>query len=628
MNLLTVFQGVRKFRYGLLILALGWAVVSPAQSQIPQQVTSPSTGQVGPPAPGPGVIRARVIAAEPGQTIDNLPLVLYALQPDGSPGLANAETNLSGEYVFTNLNNSPDVIYLLGTRIAEVPFGKRVVFQPGETEIDAAIQLQTVHAKRSALEISETRWLLDWIGDQLLVQVSQKITNRSDAVIFIQETDRDGQSPFFEARLPDEIAEFLGASEGLLRREGEESTFIDAWGPFYPGDQELRYGFLAKKSPGSDQVDVEQLVPSGAPVASVLIPTRLPTPGNEEWIDTGEILEIGDQNYRRFKIPAVQPGGIQKFSLTAPPSSADDSQLQVSRSDFWVDHDDTEVRVNAEITVEVDTDVRLLAAPGESLLHIALPPGAEFQGLAGSTGAFGVVPGEEGGLDVRGPLPPGTSTLGYRFRLPVRGEARLDLSLSKEVDLLNVLVADNGVVIDSDRLHRQRPFKQGTRFYLHRQAYQVNPGETISLTLTPIGSRGVSTNGARIAALLAGVLAAFFLATPLRTQRKEPLEDEAIGSLARERADIYESINDLEDDFQTGKVDESEYQSLRQELYASAVKLLQEEEALKNQKTDTTPTQNLESGTQKFCVECGQSLQPQWKFCAGCGSGVSSSETE
>jgi len=615
----------RRLHISLFVaLLLGWAVSSIAVAQMPHQVTAPE-GSVGPPDPGVGSIRVRILPAKPGDDVAGLPVVLYALQPDGRPGLVSGDTNASGEFIFKNLNNSPDVTYLIGTRKDEVPFGRRMTFLSGEIEAVTEVQLQSVKDDASQIQVSQTLWLLDWIGSQLLVQVSQQITNSSDHVLYVKEEERKNRDPLFEVRLPPTLTEFLGASENLLQAEANETGPVYSFGPFYPGDQEIRYGFLAESREQDGVVEIQQTLPLGTAQAAVLLASGMEPPLGSAWTDTGENVVIGEESYRRFEAPAIEPGGSQVFAFQPPPSSSDSSALRVTRADYWIDHDDTEIRVNANLQLDVASPFRLMAGENESLLHIDLPEGAEFQGLTVGTSALGVVPSEKGGLEVKGPLPSGPSSLGYRYRLAVRPDTELNLSVSKEVDMLNVLVADNGVIIESERLHRQRPFKQGTRFYLHRQAYRVNPEENISIRLTPIGSSGLSQNGARIAALVAGGLAAIFLVAPLRTRRKEPLVEDESTSLTRERESIYESIEDLQNDLETGKIEEADYKALHAELHASAVQMLRQEQSLAQPETVPGKTSAIQSQPDAICPQCKARAQAGWRFCAQCGAPVDTS---
>ena len=156
-------------------------------------------------------------------------------------------------------------------------------------------------------------------------------------------------------------------------------------------------------------VEVEQVLPRGASRAAVLLPPEIGPPEGMNWRDTGEMLTVGDEDYRRFEIPSIEKGGVQSLAFRPLPSSVDVSTLRLTRSDYWVDHDDTEVRVNADVQFHVGGGLQLVGSADEPLLHIELPEGAEFQGLSAGSSALGVVPGENGGLDLLGPLPPGSS---------------------------------------------------------------------------------------------------------------------------------------------------------------------------------------------------------------------------
>ncbi|MFP6639178.1 MAG: hypothetical protein VCC04_02950, partial [Myxococcota bacterium] len=381
-------------------LALLFAFVTPTLAQIPHQVTGP-TDSVGPPATGPGILRGQVVPAQAGDSVVGLPILLYALEPDGTPGLANTDTDVSGRFVFTNLSTQEGIVYLLGTRLGEVPFGRRVVFSPGQTELETEIQLQAIRDDASELRVSQTLWLLDWIGTRLLVQVSQQVTNPSDHVVFVSPGVRTNRPPVFEAQLPENMAEFLGASDGLSPSPSGPEAGLLSWGPFYPGEQELRYGFLIEAGEDGDPVAFEEVLTLGADRLAVGVRKGSSALEAGEWVDTGEPMTIGEVVYRRFESGPVEPGGRRRIALRPPPSSQDASTLRVVRADYWIDHDDTEIRVNAQLQLEVDTGSRLMAPPDQFLLHVDLPAGAELLGLTPSTALLGVAPGQRGGLDVR-----------------------------------------------------------------------------------------------------------------------------------------------------------------------------------------------------------------------------------
>ena len=97
---------------------------------------------------------------------------------------------------------------------------------------------------------------------------------------FIPEEDQMDRPPLFEVLLPSGMTEFLGASENLVRGEGGRSNILYSYGPFYPGDQELRYGFLAEGQDEDGRVDVEQFLPGGALQAGAV---TAPASGGGDW---------------------------------------------------------------------------------------------------------------------------------------------------------------------------------------------------------------------------------------------------------------------------------------------------------------------------------------------------------
>jgi hypothetical protein len=116
-------------------------------------------------------------------------------------------------------------------------------------------------------------------------------------------------------------------------------------------------------------------------------------------------------------------------------------------------------------------------------------------------------------------------------------------------------------------------------------------------------------------------LAAAFLVLPLRGGR-DPSPPTASSGLALEREILYESIHDLDHDFETGKIDAVDFRALRDELRAEAIALMRQERA---SVPDSRPSQE---GPLKAvpgpsaCPTCGAAVEISWGFCAGCGGGL------
>ena len=138
---------------------------------------------------------------------------------------------------------------------------------------------------------------------------------------------------------------------------------------------------------------------------------------------------------------------------------------------------------------------RAVRAPGEGdaplrgrddapLLCLPLPAGAEGLRFSPTSLAMGLEPDATGGLALRGPFPPGESRFALSYLLPAEGSAlRFERSFPRALPLLSMFIADTGVLTETTRLHRRRPIRTEDRTYLHLEAFEIEPGETVEVDL-------------------------------------------------------------------------------------------------------------------------------------------------
>jgi len=620
---------------GALALCL-WMVTGAALAQAPGHVTTP--GDEVPPLPkGDGLLRGQVVhPSGPGEAA-NLPIALYALQPDGSPGIGQTQTDAEGRFRFEDISSAAGVIYLLGTRYAEVPFGHRFAFEDGQREVDVVIELDELTTDAAEIAVVRSVIALDWVGSQLLVQESHHLLNTGEQVVFVPEAQRSGHMPALRAQLPPDHSEFNDGQNGLgggLVRDGDALSY---WGPVYPGPQEVRYRYLlsaedtlAAGDAAKSGLSWTARFPSGTGSVQVLTAQNGPGLTAAGLVARDEPVQIDASSYQAWEGGALPAGGSLDLAISLPESSTDTSALRIARADFWIDHDDAAMRVTADYQLHVDGDTNIVAPEGEALVHLPMPEGAEFLGLSGAAAALGVAPAAGGGLEIRGPLPPGTSAFGYKYRAPAdaAGISHLDLHFGRPVDLLNLLVADNGVIVESERLHRRRPFRQGTRTYLHNEAYQVSPAEHVAIQLRPLDRDAMPQAVAIAGGLVLAALSALFLIAPLRETRDAgQVPAPPPSTLGWERENIYESIRDLQHDFDTGKIEAADYERMKSELRADAVALLRQQRAKEEAEADVSAEPapapgGATAGKAAFCTQCGERLQADWRFCAGCGQAM------
>lgn len=131
------------------------------------------------------------------------------------------------------------------------------------------------------------------------------------------------------------------------------------------------------------------------------------------------------------------------------------------------------------------------------------------------------------------------------------------------------------------------------------------------------------------ALLLIGAVV-FFILQPVLSGLGAPMErdeDELTEVEARRRLSLL-ALRDVEYDFHSGKLDESDYRSLKREISAEALAAMEEEE---RELTGEVPDEALEAEiravrrgleTGTTCPACGHLNAEDSRFCASCGSAL------
>lgn len=610
------------------LLALLASPFPVAAQGAPEGAAAPSLPQ------GEGAIRGRVVHKRTQEGQAGIDVALYALQPDGSPGVGGTTSGPDGSFLFTGLSADPSVVYLLGARFRDVPFGRRVRFPEGGKALEVDIEIDESTRDPAALALEASRIVVDWMGTELLLTERLRLRNTGDQVINVQGADREGAEPILEIELPPGAHSFQTGFESF----GQELELLPDgrlvhWGPVFPGEQELLYQYRLTTPPAeSTAMEIIERFPRGVGEVEVLIANT----GMEARLHSlaeGEDQEIEGRSYKVLQGGPLAPGETIELSLALPELRSDPNALSLARSDHWLELDDASLLVSAEQQLSVEPGARLVGSPESPLVSFRIPERAEIVGITNQAASLGVRPSEQG-IDVLGPLGPGTSTIAYRYRLPVRPSGtQLDIDFPLPAALVNVLVADTGVEVSSERLHRQRPFRNGTRVYLHREGFQVQPDEGVRVRVRPLVRGGIPAAGTLGAAVAALALAAWFVATPLLGRADSGPKDETSGTLD-ERERVYETIRDLDHDFETGKIAEADYVEMRGALRKEAVELIRAEKqsgasvdvpaAVPNAAADAdrAPPAAVPAEKGVFCPACGQRADPGWKFCSACGGAL------
>jgi hypothetical protein len=228
----------------------------------------------------------------------------------------------------------------------------------------------------------------------------------------------------------------------------------------------------------------------------------------------------------------------------------------------------------SEVYVLSNSADRVIANPGEAILHIGLPVGAAQFTADPNMPADVLVPGGDG-LDFYGSFPAasqGTQSIAFSYVLP-KGSTALDRSVSFPIDSVNLLVQGDPQAI---RVSSDRFASQGTRsfegeVYQLFQAGNVTPGQMVPLKIEPAGAPLDLRIVLGIGLVVVGAVG---LVLWQRNQKKQPAVER---SLAIQKEALIDQIAALDDDFAEGEIDEINYKAKRSKLKDKLVKLMEDE---------------------------------------------------
>jgi hypothetical protein len=611
-------------RFRLVMTLLAFSLQFGASSALAQHPGAAGTAP--PPPPGNGVLTVQVEHARGAGTdiAAGISIALYALGPDGNPGFVSGETDAQGTTVFRGISANPDIVYLIGAHFEGIPFGERVTFEPGQTTARVEIEISSPTDRVAGVEVEELRARLDWLGDRIVVNEILRVLNPGNQVILIPEQDRS--RAIVVRPLPQGATNFSAGATSIGDGLGLEDGQVRFFGPLYPGEQRVEYQYsLPITAPGGTlAIMMREAMKRVVVVAG--------TDGIEvegrELIASSSVASDAGQPLAAWARTKLAAGERLDVAIELPSTRHDHALVTIPRNDIWIELDDARLTATVDIKLLVAEGSPVSGTTDTPLFHVSLPAGASLNGVAPEAEALGLIPTAEGGFDVVGPIGAGETSLGYSYQMPVdRGGVDLQMRFPREVGTLNVLIADTELELDSSRLHRRRPFRSGTRNYLHREAYHVSADEIVDLRVIPLQGGGIprAASGALTLVALAGGV--FFMIMPLiSASRRETEIDVDWQPIRAEREAIYVSIRDLDHDFETGKLESEDYQPMREALRERAIELLRME---RKGKTDSsapvdepsppTATAGGEVTTAAYCPGCGGRVQVEWRFCTHCG---------
>jgi hypothetical protein len=551
---------------------------------------------------GPATIRGRVVREGESTGVGGLPVVLYALPPNGVPGLRGLVTDEAGAFAFESIANDPAIVYLLGARYAEIPFGTRFSFEPGELERQIDLSVADATPDTSGAEVGEVQIELEEGCVNLTVRESHRLDNPGTRTIYIPEADRDGGEPILRVTLP---AEATGLQSGLGDDLIQDGVTLSFWGPLRAGQQKIEFSYDIPWK--GDVFEMSRSFPSGA--RRLVLVDR---PGGPKLTRSGT------------DDAALRPG--DSIALRVERAAANDSADRISALEarIWLELDGAAITVEQQYTLAVKGDGPLLAEGGAPLLCIALPDGADDLRFSSETLASGLSRDPSGALALRGPLPAGESKIALHFLLPIeRSDPLFSQVMPLDVSLLSILIADTGIAVETSRLHQRRPIRTPDRSYLHLEGFEIPAGESVDLRLRSLEARkSLPKPAATGVVFAAAALAIGFLIAPLRRGDSETSVPPSAASLAADqRESVLTAIHDLDEDFEIGKLSEADYREIRQALRAEAVDLLRAERAaLAAASRPDRATDRAADPSTRSCPSCDTEAGADARFCSQCGA--------
>ena len=596
-------------RAGFLLVALALlpAALSPASAQ----------PDVGPGVPsGQAAIRGRVVHAEGGPTA-GVEVLLYALPANAAPGVRRATSGTDGRFAFEGIDHDPATTYLVGARYEEVSYpGAREQFGAGEREREVEVRIHESTEETHAAVFRELRVRLDWTGAQLEVTEDVTVENAEARTVFVTEARRAGRKPAVEIGLPAGARNLSGPLNMLPEGVVVDGARLRWFGPVYPGGAELGYHYDLPAPAGA--VTIERSLPAAPIRVSVLAPLGGPTieaPGLAEGVQT---VVLG----RGYRVFAGELSGRLALSLAVPTARRDAGAVSVAEVRILAEIDAAAFLGREEHVLQVTGEGPVLGEGDAPLVAIPLPKDATDVRFGAPESTAQLVPLPDGsGIGVLGPLAPGETVIEVRYRLPADGGPfTLKRRFAAKVPLLSVYLADTGDLrVESDRLHRRRAAKTPDRTYVHLEAFELAPGEEASFTVSirPLQRQLPRIGTIGVVALLTG-LAAFALAAPLRraTATAAPAEPPPESAAERESEATLAALEDLEHDFETGKLDAADHDQLRADLTAALARSRGEAARAHVDAADDLPA----PAAARTCAACSRTVGRDDRFCAHCGA--------
>ncbi len=125
-------------------------------------------------------------------------------------------------------------------------------------------------------------------------------------------------------------------------------------------------------------------------------------------------------------------------------------------------------------------------------------------------------------------------------------------------------------------------------------------------------------------ALSLAILAAIYIGYPFFRSKNETMAfdvNHSIEDLEAKKVEIYKAIKDIEFDYEMGKLSREDFEELRSQYKAEAVKILKQLDQVRPGRRKRGGRVPAQAG-QRFCTQCGTPVHAQDRFCRNCGAAL------
>lgn len=589
------------------------ALTAPAQNFIPPTEKLPS---------GPATIAGQLKPAQTDIALAGIEVILYALQREAAPGVAKATTDAAGRFAFDQLSNASDVTYLVGAQYQGVPFpGERVQFAKDELRREVTIPVTQVRALGSGKppRVLESTLQFERDAQHWKVTETHQIVNENNFTLFDSTPNVNSDTAIFRALLPDNASNFsmpYGVIPEGVDQDGRQIAFR---GPLYPGKQGFSFSYQMPAFEGDTGFLRNFLTRSEKLI--VLLPQS-----GIELVDSAltarGVEQIGPHTLRRFDGDALAANTKLVLNLRAPAARHDAQALQLDEVRLVTSRDGIVLYCNEEYLFFVDGKEPIAGTSDTPLFRAKLPPQASDIHFNEDSSSLGLNLAPDGALTLQGPIGPGEVRLSLSYSLPLTTDAAtITRTFEHAIPIFSFYIEDNGILVEAERLHRRRPVASEQSIYQRFEAFQLRAGEAVTIHLAPHArpqplAKWIAPSAAFAA--LSFVLVGVLMPLRARATNDDKAAQPVLSTERQQRELIYSTIRDLDEDYQTGKIEEAMYKASREELLAQAETLLAKERYAAAREASVVPPTH--------CPNCTTPIGVNDRFCAQCGAKLSNAK--